>query len=249
MSDWEMHRAQAAKPQTLWDEFDAMAFNLKQQAHAVGELEGRALLDVAARIESVLKRYPRSAEGQAPEMAVAGEIRPGRGYLLSTDSNITPETAEIINDKLAERFPDSTFAILSPSLKLAGGDNLVTQDALQAALKQAEARVIRENENATGQGAKIATYGAARALRVLWQALLSPERDGSDAPSPVPPAPDVAPDPSRPTGYLQATYPTSCGAVHPWMDSAWCTLNPHPDKRHEAVSADAYRTVVGWTEP
>lgn len=51
---------------TLWSEFDDMAFNLRKQAHSgLPEGEGRALLDVARRIESALKRHP----GAAPEPA------------------------------------------------------------------------------------------------------------------------------------------------------------------------------------
>jgi hypothetical protein len=103
---------------TLWDEFDAMAYNLRQQAHSgVGEETGRALLDAAARIEQALERFPRQPS-EPPEVRLAVEIEPGKHYLVGVDRTPTAEQADKLLSVLHERFPSSTFAIAVPGVSV-----------------------------------------------------------------------------------------------------------------------------------
>lgn len=110
---------------------------------------------------------------------------------------------------------------------------------LLAAIKLAGDRLQVQYAAASTETSRVAYAGGMFALHELRTAL-TPERDGAGETHPSEAPPEPAPSPAP--GYWRA-----CGALHPWMGDAFCTLDPHPDTRHEAQSADAYRTVVAWS--
>lgn len=196
---------------------------------------------------------PLEGGRQAPNITLAAEIKPGHRYLLSTDRHITAQEAQNINAKLADLFPGTTFGIMSNGLQLVTD----TLGDLRDAVQQAGDALQAQYTKARTQDCRTAYSGGMFALRELRKALAHPERDRAGTPPAQHPTLLVAatstPAPSRPAydelGQVPPpAYVQPCGRPHPWMDNAWCTLNPHPDKRHEAGSVDAARTVVAWSE-
>lgn len=124
-----------ARHDRLWQEFDALAYNLKGQAHSgVSEETGRALLDVADRIEKALLRFPDPTD--APELVYLGEVRPGGKYLLRATDKITAEAADHVKQRLRELFPESEFGILTHDLELVQPAGDLTKQELVATLRE-----------------------------------------------------------------------------------------------------------------
>jgi hypothetical protein len=241
----------------LWDEFDALAFNLKEQAHSgVGEAEGRALLDVAKRIEQALERFADIPTDTTP-MQNIGIIEPGEHYLLRATEPITAEDASRIKDQLRVAFPDSEFSILNSKLEPVDAPASVTRSDLVHALNTVEAKADEQWRDARAPDTRLLMAAVGASAGMLREALTQ-TGDGAAAPTAAPPSTPAGTDDGEqtaesatPTAAPSPPYPAyqkPCGRPHPWMDSVWCSLKPHPDMRHEHQGADQYRTVVAWSD-
>lgn len=146
-----------------------------------------------------------------PDLTVAGEIRPGAGYLLSSARAITPQEADRIQEVLHARFPGSAFVILTPGLTVAEICQLVplTRAELANALERTESRLLKywgESEHGSPEsgGYNAVMHG----LRILVGELAgTPERDGAAAPPAVAPADESATPTAAPSPI--------CGKFHP----------------------------------
>lgn len=149
------------------------------------------------------------AKPPVPEVgvALAAEIRDGGKYLLGLDAHINAEQAGRMQSVLQERFPNSTFALMSPGIRVST-EPLVSNFELLAAVKLAEAECDRQWKSARPDD-RLAWAGASMGLHELMAALATQNRGGAGEPAvgAAAKASETAPDPA-PSRKLTCT----CGA-------------------------------------